>query len=183
MIDFFFFSWLNAAFTGPPHPNGVLVLWMKWPKSQMTVLIWPGRQDNIYELACPCILCCPLSPSTRNAWVMAYLYTIIRQTHTSPLTVKSHQYKTHKQAHTWLAAALTQLQSLFTGGGLEWMCVCLWGWWGGDEKNGKQNYYISCESAASEGCACKTNSAEPSIQLRAAHAFHTLSAIYFNLHQ
>lgn len=88
MIDFVFFSWLNTAFTGPPHPNGVLVLWMKWPNSQMTVLIWPGRQDNIYKLACPCILCCPLSPSTRNAWVMAYLYTIIRQTHTSPLTVK-----------------------------------------------------------------------------------------------
>lgn len=88
MIDFVFFSWLNTAFSGPPHPNGVLVLWMKWPNSQMTVLIWPGRQDNIYELACPCILCCPLSPSTRNAWVMAYLYTIIRQTYTSPLTVK-----------------------------------------------------------------------------------------------
>lgn len=61
------------------------------------------------------------------------------------------------------------------------VCVCEDG--REDEKNGKQNYYISCESAASEGCACKTNSAEPSIQLRAAHAFHTLSAIYFNLHQ
>lgn len=76
------------------------------------------------------------------------------ETHTCTLTVKSHQNKTHKQAHTRLAATLTQLQPLFTGGGL-------------GMKNGKRNYYISSEVAASQGPACVTNSAEPSIQLMA----------------
>lgn len=86
----------------------------------MAVLIWPGGQGSVYEPSCLCILCRPLSPSLPNAWVMAYLYTIIRQTHTYTPTVKSHQNKTHKQTHTQLAATLTQLQSLFTGRGLGW---------------------------------------------------------------
>lgn len=34
-------------------------------------------------------------------------------------------------------------------------------------KNGKRNYYISSEVAASEGPVCVTNSTEPSIQLMA----------------
>lgn len=47
--------------------------------------------------SCSCILCFPLSPSPRNTWVMAYLYAVIRRTHTSPLTVKSHQNKCHHE--------------------------------------------------------------------------------------
>lgn len=110
---------------------------MKWPNSQMAVLIWAGRQGSVYEPSCPCILCLLLIPSPPNAWVMAYLYTIIRQTHTCTLTVKSHQNKTHKQAHTQLAATLTQLQSLFRGGGLwvgvrdeKWQAELLYLLWG-----------------------------------------------------
>ena len=108
----------NSVHVGHSHPTGVLDLWMKWPNSQMAVLIWLRGQGSVYEPSCSCILRRPLSPSPPNARVMAYLYTIIRQTHTYTLTAKSHQNKTHKQAHTWLAATLTQLQSLFKGGGL-----------------------------------------------------------------
>lgn len=56
-----------------------------------------GGQGGVNKPSCPCILCRPLSSSPPNACVMAYLYTIIRKTHTYALTVKSHQNKTHKQ--------------------------------------------------------------------------------------
>lgn len=90
----------------------------------MAVLIWLGGQGSVYEPSCPCILCPPLSPSPPNAWVMAYLCTIIRRTHTnthSKKKKKAIKIRTHKTgAHTRLEATLTQLQSLFTGGGPGW---------------------------------------------------------------
>lgn len=62
------------------NPTGVLVLRMKWPNSQMAVLIRTGGQGSVYEPSCPCILYPLLSPSPPNAWIMASLYAIIRQT-------------------------------------------------------------------------------------------------------
>lgn len=71
----------------------------------MAVLIWLGGQASVYEPSCPCILCPPLSPSPPNAWVMAYLCTIIRRTHTnthSKKKKKSHQNKDtqNRRTHT-----------------------------------------------------------------------------------
>lgn len=150
----------------------------------MAVLIWLGGQASVYEPSCPCILCPPLSPSPPNAWVMAYLCTIIRRTHTnthSKKKKKSHQNKdrrTHTaRSHIDTAAVIIHRR---------------WSWVrrrgrGEKKKKGKRKYFIS-EVAASEGPACVTNSAKPSIQLMAgwvfsAHALRDLSAIYFRLHR
>lgn len=85
-----------------------------------------GQMDS--AASCPCMLCGLLRSSPPNAWVMACLCTVIRQTHTDATTVKSHQNQTHRQRHTNTeqATASAQLQSLFTGGGR-------WVWWGGLE--------------------------------------------------
>lgn len=168
------FLLIEHVATATSHPTGVLVLWMKWPNSQMAVLIWPGGQGGVYEPSCPCILCRPLSPSPPNTWVMAYLYTIIRQTHTYTLTVKSHQKKTHKQAHTRLAATLTQLQSLFTGGGLGWGGVR-------DEKWQAELLHLLWGDCVRRPCVShRSNLWQAAFS---AHALCDLSAIYFHLHR
>lgn len=77
---------------------------------------------GVYAAPCPCIRRGPLRPSPPNAWVMACLWPVIRQTHMDALTVKNDQNQTnthghtHAHTHTERVATLTQLQSLFTGG-------------------------------------------------------------------
>lgn len=62
---------------------------------------WHYRCGQIDRAAsCPCMLCGLLRSSPPNAWVMACLCTVIRQTHTDATTVKSHQNQTHGQRHT-----------------------------------------------------------------------------------
>lgn len=134
----------------PPHSTGVLVFVnevAKLPDGMDGVIDMTGGRGGVYEPSCPCILCCPLSLSLPNIWVMAYLYTIIRETHTSTLTVESHQNKTRSEA-----AALTQLQSLFTRGlGREGV---------GGLKGGKRNYYVSSNVSVSQSSTFVTNLAK-----------------------
>lgn len=153
----------------------------------MAVLIWLGGQGSVYEPSCPCILCPPLSPSPPNAWVMAYLCTIIRRTHTnthSKKKKKSHQNKDTQNRRTHTARSHIDTAAVIIH--RRWSWVRRRGR-GEKKKKGKRKYFIS-EVAASEGPACVTNSAKPSIQLMAgwvfsAHALRDLSAIYFRLHR
>lgn len=153
----------------------------------MAVLIWLGGQGSVYEPSCPCILCPPLSPSLPNAWVMAYLCTIIRRTHTnthSKKKKKSHQNKDTQNRRTHTARSHIDTAAVIIH--RRWSWVRRRGR-GEKKKKGKRKYFIS-EVAASEGPACVTNSAKPSIQLMAgwvfsAHALRDLSAIYFRLHR
>lgn len=153
----------------------------------MAVLIWLGGQASVYEPSCPCILCPPLSPSPPNAWVMAYLCTIIRRTHTnthSKKKKKSHQNKDTQNRRTHTARSHIDTAAVIIH--RRWSWVRRRGR-GEKKKKGKRKYFIS-EVAASEGPACVTNSAKPSIQLMAgwvfsAHALRDLSAIYLRLHR
>lgn len=113
---------------------------------------------SVYKPSCSCMLCCLLSSSTPNAWVMAYLCSIIRQAHTYTMTGKSHLTKTDKQGWQtqWHSCSHYSQEEV------------LGGWW--VAKNGERKYYISSEVATSEGPACVTNSVAPLIQLMAGWA-------------
>lgn len=89
---------------GHLNPTGVLALWMKWPDSQMAVLIWRGGQ------VLGSLGCLPAHPQpsirlpTRNALVMVWLCTLIRDTHTPRRVIQN--TNTH-----WKAIGHTQVHT------------------------------------------------------------------------
>lgn len=81
-------------------PHGGLVLWLKWPNSQVAVLMWSDGRGGVYTASCLCMHCGLLRPSPLDVRVMACLCTLIRRTCTDTPTVKRHQNQTPGQRHT-----------------------------------------------------------------------------------
>lgn len=153
----------NSICTGPSHPTMGLVLWMKWPNSQMAVLI-------LLEATGQCLLVTlllhPLSSikalsSQRMDNGLSLCHNQADARTQSQWLVKSHQNKTHKQANTpseqprWHSCSHYSQREVFR-----------WGWWA---KNGKRNYCIASGWGLGVGVCVSgsplptTNSAKPSI--------------------